>query len=77
MTLEFLPEATAELYEAAEYYESREEGLGFRFRDEVLEVCRSIAQQPLLWRGRVGGFRRVNCPVFPYYRPRVFGESGR
>ena len=21
----------------------------------------------LLWRERQGGFRRVNCPVFPYY----------
>lgn len=69
MTLDFIPEASAELYEAAAYYESKQQGLGWRFRNEVLEVCRSIAQQPLLWRERPGGYRRVNCPVFPYYIP--------
>jgi plasmid stabilization system protein ParE len=67
MTLEFLPEAAAEFYEAAEQYEFRQEGLGVRFRGEVLEVCRLIVQQPLLWRESSGGYRRVNCPVFPYY----------
>ena len=67
MILEFLPEASAELYEAADHYESKQEGLGRRFRNEVLEVCGLIVQQPLLWRERVGGYRRVNCPVFPYY----------
>ena len=66
MTLHFLPEASAEMYEAAEYYELKQEGLGWRFRNEVLEVCRLIVQQPLLWRERSGGYRRVNCPVFPY-----------
>lgn len=67
MTLEFLPEAAAEFYEASTYYESQEEGLGARFRDEVLEICRLVVQQPVLWRERSGGYRRVNCPVFPYY----------
>jgi hypothetical protein len=38
MTLHFLPEAAAELYEAAEHFESRQEGLGGRFRGEVLAV---------------------------------------
>jgi hypothetical protein len=67
MILEFLPEASAELYAAAEYYEQKEEGLGWRFRNEVLQVCQLIVQQPVLWRERTGGYRRVNCPVFPYY----------
>jgi plasmid stabilization system protein ParE len=67
MILEFLPEASLELYEGAEYYESKQQGLGRRFRNEILEVCRLIVQQPLLWRERRGGYRRVNCPVFPYY----------
>jgi len=67
MILEFLPEASDELFEAATYYESKQEGLGRRFRNEVLEVCGLIVQQPLLWRERAGGYRRVNCPVFPYY----------
>ena len=59
MILEFLPEASAELFEAAAYYESKQEGLGRRFRNEVLEVCGLIVQQPLLWRERAGGYRRV------------------
>jgi plasmid stabilization system protein ParE len=67
MILEFLPEASSELYEGAEYYESKQQGLGRRFRNEILEICRLIVQQPLLWRERHGGYRRVNCPVFPYY----------
>ena len=67
MILGFLTEAAAELFEAGDYYESKQEGLGRRFRNEVLEVCGLIVQQPLLWRERAGGYRRVNCPVFPYY----------
>lgn len=67
MILEFLAEASAELFEAADYYESKQGGLGRRFRNEVLQVCGLIVQQPLLWRERAGGYRRVNCPVFPYY----------
>ncbi len=67
MNLEFLPEAQAEFFDAAEYYENKESGLGKRFRDEVWEVCSTILQHPTLWRERLGGFRRVNCPVFPYY----------
>lgn len=67
MKFDFLPEASAELYAAAEYYEGKEEGLGWRFRKEVAEVCRLMVQHPLLWRERPGGYRRVNCPVFPYY----------
>ena len=67
MTLEFLPEAATEFYEAAAQYEVRQEGLRARFRGEVLEVCRLVVRQPSLWRERSGGYRRVNCPVFPYF----------
>jgi hypothetical protein len=38
-----------------------------RFRSEVAEVGSTILEHPLLWRGRNGGFRRVNFPVFPYH----------
>ena len=67
MTLDFLQEASEEFYAATEYYEGCEIGLGARFRAEVLDVCRTILEQPFLWRERSGGYRRVNCPVFPYY----------
>jgi hypothetical protein len=67
MILEFLPDAVGEMYSAAQYYESKEAGLGWRFRRELMEVCNAILRQPFLWRERSGGYRRVNCPVFPYY----------
>ncbi len=67
MTLEFLPEAREELFEAAEYYEAHEPGLGMRFRDEIARIFERILEDPFLWRERPGGYRRVNCPVFPFY----------
>ena len=68
MIVEFLEEADEEFAEAALWYESKEPGLGRRFRDEVARILTRIAQDPTLWRER-GGYRRVNCPVFPYYIP--------
>jgi len=62
-----MPEARDELFEAALYYESKERGLGVRFRHEVARVVERIAADPFLWRERSGRYRRVNCPVFPYY----------
>ena len=67
VVLEFLPEASGEAEEATRYYEERVPGLGVRFRAEVESVCASIVRQPLLWRERAGGYRRVNLPGFPFY----------
>ena len=67
MTYEFVAEAQTEFWEAAERYESKEPGLGVRFRAEVAHVIERIVADPCLWRERPGGYRRVNCPVFPYY----------
>lgn len=67
MNYEFLAEARDEFGEAAEYYEGKEPGLGVRFRAEVERVVQRIVGDPFLWRERPGGYRRVNCPVFPYY----------
>lgn len=75
MIVEFLEEAETELFDAALWYESKEIGLGKRFRDEVANVIDSIVTNPLLWRERSGGFRRVNCPVFPYYIPYFIREE--
>ncbi len=65
--LEFLPEAKCDADEATRYYERRVPGLGARFRAAVENVCAAIVTQPLLWRERRGGYRRVNIPGFPYY----------
>jgi plasmid stabilization system protein ParE len=67
MIVEFLEEADQELVAAALWYDGREPGLGKRLRDEIAHVVGRIAEDPLLWRERSGGYRRVNCPVFPYY----------
>ena len=67
MTVDFLEEAEQELTEAALWYEEKELGLGSRFRDEVAHIVSRIAEDPLLWREREAGYRRVNYPVFPYF----------
>ena len=67
MNLEFLPEALSEFAASVEFYEGKEPGLGKRFKNEVWEACSTIIAHPLLWRERKGGFRRLNCPVFPHY----------
>lgn len=69
MKIEIIEEAEDELFDAALWYESREPGLGFRFRNEISHVLRKIQEDPFLWREGAGGYRRVNCPVFPYYVP--------
>lgn len=75
MILEFLEEAEKELFDAALWYESKEVGLGIRFRDEIAHVLDRIVEDPLLWREQNGGYRRTNCPVFPYYIPFFIRES--
>jgi len=67
VTVEVLAEAEEELSEAALWYESKQPGLGVRFRDEIAHIVSRIAEDPTLWREREGGYRRVNCPVFPYF----------
>jgi plasmid stabilization system protein ParE len=67
MNLEFLPEARRDIFEAVEYFESRKTGLGARFRNEIAGILNHVASAPTLWRERPGGYRRANCPVFPYY----------
>src|SRR5882672_5200089 len=49
MSYEFLREAKAEFWEAAERYESKEAGLGVRFRVEVAHVIERIVADPFLW----------------------------
>jgi hypothetical protein len=66
MTYEFFPEAREELFEAALYYEAREEGLGMRFRNDVASAIESILKDPFIFRER-GGYRRYNLTVFPHY----------
>lgn len=67
MTVYFLVDAEGEFSNAAIWYESKEPKLGMRFRDEIAHIIFRITEDPFLWREQIGGYRRVNCPVFPYY----------
>ncbi|MBU6402321.1 MAG: type II toxin-antitoxin system RelE/ParE family toxin [Verrucomicrobia bacterium] len=67
MTLITLEEAAQEFAESVAYYESREPGLGSRFRDEVAAVVDWILRFPEAPRLRRKGYRRVNLRTFPHY----------
>jgi plasmid stabilization system protein ParE len=69
MIVEFLEEAERELIDAACWYESKQPGLGRRFRKEMVAVVDWIVQNPLILKEQDGGYRRMDCPVFPYYLP--------
>jgi hypothetical protein len=66
MTLIILREAEDELTESALYYESKEPGLGMRFRAEVAAAADWILRNPEVPRLRPKGYRRVNLRVFPH-----------
>lgn len=67
MTLITLDEAEKDFVESAAYYESREKGLGSRFRDEVATTVDWITRFPEAARLRAKGYRRVNLHAFPHY----------
>jgi plasmid stabilization system protein ParE len=60
MTLIVLEEAEKEFSKSAAYYESKEPGLGIRYRDEVAAVVDWILDHPEIPRLRPRGYRRVN-----------------
>ena len=67
MTLVVLEQAEQEFIKSAGYYESREAGLGIRFRDEVVAAMNWILAHPDVPRMRPRGYRRVNLRVFSHY----------
>jgi plasmid stabilization system protein ParE len=67
MTLIILGEAEQDFAESIAYYESKEPGLGWRFRNEVAEAVKRILRHPELARSRPKGYRRVNLHAFPHY----------
>ena len=66
MKLNVLGEAEREFAESVAYYESKEPGLGQRFRDEVVAAVDRIRRRPGLLRLRSKGYRRANLLVFPH-----------
>jgi hypothetical protein len=71
MRVTYHPHAEAELIEAAQYYESRVEGLGKRFLAESDQAVSLIREAPQRWRIVEADVRRYLMPHFPfaiYYR---------
>jgi plasmid stabilization system protein ParE len=75
MNLSLLAEAAAELYDAASYYEGKQEGLGRRLEAEFHQHIAWILQNPEVSRLRRKKYRRVNLKVFPYYIAYVIREQ--
>lgn len=49
MNIEFHPDAATELEEAVDYYEAKENGLGFNFVSEVFATIDRIRAYPEAW----------------------------
>ena len=58
--------ATAEMIEAARFYERRRNGVGFRFLQRVEEVCQRIGECPDSGSPVGRRDRRRTVPGFPY-----------
>lgn len=69
----FHPEAMAELFEAAEYYESEQAGLGKYFLFAVRDAINRVQTSPLLYHVVEDDIRQCRTRRFPYgliYRPK-------
>ncbi len=63
---EILPKARAELLNAWEWYEDRQEGLGNKFRNKIYQKIKQIVQTPERYPERKKSFREAKIDVFPY-----------
>ena len=75
MNVTFLPEARAELLDAVAYYEGELSGLGVRLWDEVDQHIAWLERNHEVPRLRLGGYRRVNLKIFPYYISYIVRDS--
>lgn len=66
MKFVFHPEAEAEFFDAIEYYEAAETGLGQDFSLEVLNALENICEHPLAWPALVDDVRRCLTNRFPF-----------
>lgn len=66
MAIEFVPEASTELIEAAAHYEAELEGLGDTFVEETERVTQALEDHPALGHALSGPFRNFPLERFPY-----------
>lgn len=62
----FLPKAYQEFFEAWEWYEQVQIGLGDRFRNELFKTVQIIANNPVQYAIRKSPYREALIEVFPY-----------
>ncbi|MBI5191028.1 MAG: type II toxin-antitoxin system RelE/ParE family toxin [Nitrospirae bacterium] len=66
MKFSFHPEAEGEFEQAADYYEEREEGLGYDFAVEVFSAIELASSYPSAWPLVEDKIRRVLVNRFPF-----------
>jgi len=66
MTVRILPEADADVIAAADWYESRQHGLGDRFIDRHQATLAQIDKHPDAWPLLYKSFRGTRIKRFPY-----------
>lgn len=64
--IDYHPQAVEELIEAAQFYESRQDGLGIKFLNAVEDVLSSVRTNPLMWKPDRLGRRKYRIWKFPY-----------
>ena len=62
----FLARSLRELFEAWEWYEDRQVGLGDRFRNHVYKKIRNIETYPERYPNKKGNFRETRLKSLPY-----------
>ena len=62
----FLSRSLKELFEAWEWYEDRQVGLGDRFRNDVYKKITDIETRPESYPNKKGNFREARLKIFPY-----------
>ncbi|HET6423279.1 MAG TPA: type II toxin-antitoxin system RelE/ParE family toxin [Planctomycetaceae bacterium] len=67
MRVSYHPAVERELIAAAEYYEVRQSGLGFSFRDEFQQAVKRIISAPHRPGEIVKGVRGIPLHRFPYW----------
>lgn len=65
MIYRFHPDAEKEFVDAVEFYESREQGLGLDFANEVRSAIRRIIKHPHAWPVLQGDVHRCQTFRFP------------
>jgi plasmid stabilization system protein ParE len=66
MTLRLIPEAQADILEAAQWYENREPGLGRSFVEDVQASLQRVSDGPERFPVTYRNFRRAIIRRFPY-----------